>query len=243
MAQHMNNDNIGTLIGEFDLYDYGLPTTKAYLYHKITNGGNDGEKYPENRQYLKIIGFTPNGNMIQYGFIYFMLYEDDGLPISLYIGSYVDEKFRNKGLGDLLMSIYIYYSYENGYELIESSTRQRKLDVLALMHKYGFRVNKPKDYDNGEKIVIVRNNMVVDILKKNTGGLYYRFKTKQAEKIYKQRNSTVSGSYNYLPPQEKKSTPEGYKQLGWVVPGEEYGIINENKNLMEGNLRKSGFSR
>ena len=40
----------GSIIGEFDLYDYGLPTTKGYLLHQISNGGNSGTKYPENRE-------------------------------------------------------------------------------------------------------------------------------------------------------------------------------------------------
>lgn len=34
----------GKIIGEFDLYDYGLPTTKGYLFHQVSNGGNAGEE-------------------------------------------------------------------------------------------------------------------------------------------------------------------------------------------------------
>ena len=44
MAKLMNIDKRGSPIGEFDLYDYGLPTIKAYLYNEITNGGNEGGK-------------------------------------------------------------------------------------------------------------------------------------------------------------------------------------------------------
>ena len=107
MATH--TDLKGTIIGRFDLYDLGLPTNIAYLVHQVTNGGNDGGKYPKNRDYLRIIGFIDNHQIIEYGYIYFMLYKDDeGLPLSQYIGSKVYEEYRNKGLGDLLMSIYIY---------------------------------------------------------------------------------------------------------------------------------------
>ena len=244
MTTLMDINKKGEIIGAFDLYDYGLPTTKAYLYHQITEGGNDGGKYPKNREYLRILGFTADHQIIQYGYVYFMLYKDDeGLPLSKYIGSKVDEEYRNKGLGNLLMSIYLYYSYDNGFKYIESSTRQRKLDILSLMHKYGFRVKKPEDYDNGEKIVLVGNNMVVDIFKGNTGGLYYRFKTKKAENIYKQRNAKVAGSYKYLTPQEETLTPEGYSELGWVVPNEEYSRRIQDDTLMTDNLGKSGFSR
>ena len=241
----MDIDKKAIPIGEFDLYGYGLPTTKAYLYHEITKGGNEGGKYPKNREYLRIIGFTADHTTIQYGYVYFMLYVDEeGLPLSQYIGSNVDKEFRNKGIGNLLMSIYLYYSYDKGFKYIESSTRQRKLDLLSLMHKYGFRVKKPEDYDNGEKIVLVRNNMVVDIFKGNTSGLYYRFKTKKAEVIYKQRNAKISGNYTYLTPQEEILTPKGYSKLGWVVPNEEYSRpISEDNTLMNNNLGKSGFSR
>lgn len=176
----------GKIIGEFDLYEYGLPTTKGYLFHQISHGGNDRSEYPENREYLRIIGFDKNNQMIEYGYVYFMLYKTkDGIPVSKYIGSKVFENYRNKGLGDLLMSIYLFYSYDNGFTYAESTTRQRKLDILSLMNKYGFKVKEPEKYDNGERITFYKNYMVVDIYKENKGGIYYRFKTNKAEKIYK----------------------------------------------------------
>ena len=93
-------------------------------------------------------------------------------------------------MGDLLMSIYLYYSYDNGFAFVESTTRQRKFDLLSLMNKYGFRVKTPEVYD-GERITMFKNNMVVDIFKQNKGGLYYRFKTRKAEEIYKRSNAKV----------------------------------------------------
>ncbi len=237
----MSIDN-GTIIGEFDLYDYGLPTTKGYLYHQVTNGGNEGEKYPLNREYLRIIGFTNDNQIIEYGYIYFMLYmTKDGLPVSQYIGSKVFEDFRNKGLGDLLMSIYLYYSYDNGFKFVESTTRQRKLDILSLMNKYGFRVKEPEKYDDGERITLLKNNMVIDIFKQNKGGIYYKFKTNKAQEIYQKNNAKIAGGYNYLDPQI--DSLEDFKKLGWVVPNEEYKRTVEDDNIIRNNLDKSGFSK
>ncbi len=241
----MSSIDKGKIIGEFDLYDYGLPTTKGYLYHQISNGGNDGDRYPQNREYLRIFGFTKDNQIIEYGYVYFMLYTSkEGLPISEYIGSKVFEEYRNKGLGDLLMSIYLYYSYDNGFSFVESTTRQRKLDVLSLMNKYGFRVKEPQNYDDGERITLYRNNMVVDIFKQNKGGIYYRFKTNKAEEIYKRNNAKVANNYNYLQSQENNQIDiEDYKKLGWVVPNEEYERASNDNIIIEDNLNKSGFSK
>ena len=117
----------GKIIGEFDLYDYGLPTNKGYLFHQLSHGGNDGDLYPKNREYLRIIGFDKDNKIIEYGYIYFMLYTSkEGLKTSSYIGSKVIDDYRGKGLGDLLMSTYLYYSYDNGFSSVESTTRQKE---------------------------------------------------------------------------------------------------------------------
>ncbi len=234
----------GKIIGEFDLYDYGLPTTKGYLLHQVSNGGNYGDKFPENREYLRIIGITKDNQILEYGYIYFMLHTSkEGIPLSHYIGSKVLEDYRNKGLGDLLMSIYLYYSYDKGFKYVESTTRQRKLDILSLMDKYGFKVKEPERYDNGERITLLKNKMVVDIFKQNKGGIYYRFKTNKAEKKYREDNAKIADNYNYLASQETNLNPEDYKKLGWVVPSEEYKRTTNDDNLVKSNLEKSGFSK
>ena len=237
----------GNIIGEFDLYDYWLPTTKGYLFHQVTNGGNSGNKYPANKEYLRIIGLTIYNQIIEYSYVYFMLYiTKEGLSISKYIGCKVFENYRNKGLGDLLMSMYLYYSYDNGFRFIESTTRQRKLDVLSLMSKYGFRVKEPEKYNDGERITLFRNNMVVDIYKQNEGGLYYRFKTSKAEELYRKNNAKIAVNYNYLSSQthsQNSDDIQGYKKLGWIVPNEEYERIITDDSIIESNLDKSGFSK
>ena len=237
----------GKIIGEFDLYDYGLPTTNGYLFHQVSNGGNSGQNYPENREYLRIIGFDSNNQLIEYGYVYFMLYIDkDGMPVSKYIGLKVFEEYRKKGLGDLLMSAYLYYSYDRGFTFAESTTRQRKLDILSLMNKYGYRVKQSEKYDNGERITLFKNNMVVDIYKQNKGGIYYRFKTGKAENIYKRNNAKIAGGYNYLAPPKDMQDPSemnSFKKLGWVVPNEDYVMANGSDQIIEDNLKKSHFSR
>ena len=236
----------GQIIGEFDLYDYGLPTTKGYLFHQVSNGGNSGEKYPKNREYLRIIGFDKNNQMIIYGYVYFMLYvTKEGIPVSQYIGSKVIEEYRNKGLGDLLMSVYLYYSYDRGFAFVESVTRQRKLDILSLMNKYGFRVKQTEKYENGGKVTFLKNYMVVDIYKQNKGGIYYRFKTRRAENIYKRNNAKIADGYNYLDPLEEQDSDDinDFKKLGWIVPNEDYVKTENSDDIINDNLNKSSFSK
>ena len=88
-----------------------------------------------------------------------------------------------------------------------------------------------------------RNNMVVDIFKENKGGLYYRFKTRKAENIYKQRNAKVAHNYQYLSSQEEDLDTSDFRKLGWVVPSEDYEIVTRDDSLMENHLDKSGFSK
>ena len=233
----------GHIIGEFDLSDYGLPTTKAYLLHQISNGGNYGDGYPENREYLRIVGITKDNKVIEYGYVYFNLHMSlEGIPLSQYIGSKVLEDYRGKGLGDLLMSVYLYYSYDKGFTYVESNTRQRKLDILSLMNKYNFSVKNPEKYDNGERISLFRNNMVVDIMKETHGGIYYRFKTKKAEEIYRRNNAKISNNYHYMASLEEEPNPDDYKKLGWIVPNEDYERTTNDTTMVEDNLHKSGLS-
>ena len=240
----------GTIIGEFDLYDYGLRTKKAYLVHQIAYGWNKWDIYPQTREYLKIVWFTENNEKIVYGYVYFMLYTDkEGLKRSAYIGSKVDEQYRGKGLGDLLMSIYLFYSHENWFISFESITRQRKLDLLYLMNKYGFKVKQSNLYDNGNRISMYKNNMVIDILKDEQRGVCFRFKTRKAENLYRQKNGRIAWSenYRYLPPLDDELNTISYElyiNLGWVVPNEGYVIPTEPNNaLMKQNLHKSWFSK
>ena len=234
----------GNLIGEFDLYDYGLQTKKGYLFHQVTSGGNTGSAYPENREYLRIVGFANDGSIIEYGYIYFMLYtSEEGIPLSKFIGTKVWDQYKGKGLGDLLMSIYLYYSYDNGFTFVESTTRQRKLDILSLMNKYGFTVKEPEKYEDGERITLYKNNMVVDIYKQNKGRIYYKFKTSKAENIYKKNNAKVAYNYEYLNAESSSDELEDFKKLGWVVPNEDYERTNSDNTIVEDHLNKSGFSR
>ncbi len=239
--------NNGKIIGEFDLYDYNLPTIKGYLFHQISDGGNHNDKYPQNREYLRILGLTKDNELIEYGYIYFILYTDnDGLKVSSLIGLKVSEDYRGKGIGDLLMSIYLYYSYDNGYYLVDSVTKQRKLDVLSLMNKYGFKLLNPEIYEYGNRTTIYKNSMVIDIYKQRNSGLYYRFKTKKAEITYRRDNHKISDNYNYLPAQNENDIDENlYNHKGWIVPNEEYSkeYTKAEESLIQDKLDKSGFSK
>ena len=88
--------------------------------------------------------------------------------------------------------------------------------------------------------------MVVDIYKQNKGGIYYRFKTKKAEDIYRRNNAKVAVNYNYLTSLEETSDPseiDDFNKLGWVVPNEEYKRTINDDTIVESHLKKSGFSK
>jgi hypothetical protein len=60
------------------------------------------------------------------------------------------------------------------------------------MNKYGFRVKQPELYDNGNRITMYKNNMVVDIYKDEDGKTYFRFKTRKANDSYVQKNNGIA---------------------------------------------------
>lgn len=241
------------IIGDFIIDNPNVPFMNAYLLHASYVGGNENNNLPNNREYLRIVGVDGNGNLIQYGYVYFTLYTDsNGIKRSNYIGAKVEPEFRGMGFADLLMSVYLYFSYDSGYRVIDSMTKQRKLDILSLMNRYGFEVANSSMYQGGERITINKNKMVIDIMKsKKFSGVYYRFKTGKQENLYRDNNLKVADNYNYLEPLDEQDDFEfnrmRFKKVGWVVPYEDYVLDlsrrNEIENRVIGTLGKARFSR
>lgn len=241
------------VIGSFILDNMNLPYMDAYLVFSCYHGGNDGGNLPGNREYLRILGRNMDGDVVQYGYVYFTLYQDsDGLKRSCYIGAKVEDEYRGMGFADLLMSVYLYFSYDMGYRYIESITKQRKLDILSLMNRYGFMVSDSASYGGGERLTLNGNKMVVDVFKsKKFDGIYYRFKSSKQEYQYRNNNSKISDGYNYLTPFDEQDDFEfskmRFKKVGWVVPYEDYVMDLSRKDDVSrrviGSLGKSNFSR
>lgn len=245
-----NNEKI---IGDFIIDNPNVPFMNAYLLYSSYGGGNDNNILPNNREYLRIVSFDNSGKLIQYGYVYFTLYTDsDGIKRSNYIGAKVEPEFRGMGFADLLMSVYLYFSYDSGYKVIDSVTKQRKLDILSLMNRYGFEVANSSLYQGGERVVINKNKMVVDVMKsKKFSGVYYRFKTSKQENLYRNNNIKISDDYNYLDPLDEEDDFElnrmKFKKVGWVVPYEDYVLDLSRRNEVEdrviSSLGKARFSR
>ncbi len=249
----LNIKNNEKIIGDFIIDNPNIPYMNAYLLFSSYQGGNNHSNLPDNREYLRIVGTDSKGNIIQYGYIYFTLHIDkDGIKKSSYIGAKVEPEFRGMGFADLLMSVYLYFSYDSGYHIIDSVTKQRKLDILSLMNRYGFMVADQDTYQNGERITVNGNKMVIDIMKsKKFEGVYYRFKTYKQENLYRDNNIKVANNYNYLDPLDTQDDFElskmRFKKIGWVVPYEDYILDTRKKDEIEkrikNNLNKASFSR
>lgn len=241
------------IIGDFIIDNPNIPYMNAYLLFASYSGGNERGNLPNNREYLRIVGNDSSGNIIQYGYVYFTLYVDsDGVKRSSYIGCKVEPEYRGMGFADLLMSVYLYFSYDSGYRVIDSVTKQRKLDVLSLMNRYGFEVANPGIYQGGERISVNGNKMVVDIMKsKKFDGVYYRFKSCKQENLYRDNNIKIADSYNYLDPLDVQDdfefSKKRFKKVGWVVPYEDYVMDLKRSDEVEkrimSNLNRSSFSR
>lgn len=241
------------IIGDFIIENSDIRYMNAYLVFSSYSGGNSHSNLPNNREYLRIVGCDGTGNIIQYGYVYFTLYVDsDGVKRSSYIGAKVEPEFRGMGFADLLMSVYLYFSYDSGYMVIDSVTKQRKLDILSLMNRYGLEVANSDVYQGGERVTVNGNKMVVDIMKsKKFDGIYYRFKTGKQENLYRDNNVMIADGYNYLEPLDMQDdfefSKKRFKKVGWVVPYEDY-IINLNRGSeierrVISNLNKANFSR
>lgn len=176
------------------------------------------------------------------GYVYFKLHEEEiGEKWSFYIGQYVDINYRGLGLGNILMALYLYFCYENGYTSFKTCTTQRKLDILSVMNLFGFKVKNPEKYANGDSDKIIHNNkMVVDVMKKtNEHGVFFSFKTPEAEAIYRKLNEAIIGHLLILEPLPKGNIAL-FKKIGWVVPNERYFLgISELNPYPESLIKKT----
>ena len=76
--------------------------------------------------------------------------------------------------------------------------------------------------------------MVVDIYKQKKGGIYYRFKTKKAENIYK-KIMLKQLVYKYLSPLEDtqdSSEVNSFIKIGWIVHNEEYNRAKDSGDII-----------
>lgn len=78
---------------------------------------------------------------------------------SLYIASTgILPKFQGRGLGQLLKAWQVAYARMHGFSRIVTNTRKRNAAMIALNHKFGFRINRTTPryyYDPVESTVVM----------------------------------------------------------------------------------------
>lgn len=90
-------------------------------------------------------------------YIYFYL--DFEKRETRYIGTYVEDKYRNKGLASLLTALWTYISLDNSFYNCTTNKKQRKPFLLYLLKLYGFEIEDIRNYDtNLHTIYICKDN-------------------------------------------------------------------------------------
>lgn len=143
-----------------------IPFDKNFLYE-------DGYNYQGFKQRLYFQkSFLKTNGKIQYffksyimlkdapvcqGYIYFYL--DSDLKSSDFIGAYVKPEYRNSGLASLLVSHWIQFCLNNGYNFLGTNKSQRKPFLLYLLKTYGFEILDESIYNtSANKISICKSD-------------------------------------------------------------------------------------
>lgn len=106
-----------------------------------------------NRYHIKLIKFVNDLNHKQIcGYMYFTYDADE--KISEFFGVKVEKKFRNLGMADYLISLWIDVCLGNGVETLCTIDKQRKPILLYSLKKYSFEIKDPDSYCNGNGVLI-----------------------------------------------------------------------------------------
>lgn len=140
---------------------------------------------PNDRYYLKLNAIVED-EIINQGYLYFYFHPEDSS--SQFIGIAVNEDYRNCGVASILISSWIQFCLDSGYEDLMTSQKQRKPFLLYLLKKYFFVAEDVSDYELFRKLVYI-----CKMKDSNCKGLI--FANKQEETRF--RNSNVMKADNY----------------------------------------------
>ncbi len=110
-----------------------------------------------------------NHDLIDQGYLYFTINLKN--KESKYIGTYVNPKYRNLGIGSLLLATWIQLCLNNNLEYLCANRKQRKPFLLYLLKTFKFELDNPslylthsktiyicQNYFNNEKALLFKNN-------------------------------------------------------------------------------------
>ncbi len=104
------------------------------------------------RYYLKL-NTIEDDEIINQGYLYFYLHPEN--LSSQFIGIAVNEDYRNSGVASILISSWIQFCLDNGYEDLMTYKKQRKPFLLYLLKKYFFVAEDISDYELFSKLVYI----------------------------------------------------------------------------------------
>lgn len=202
----------------------GMPYDKNILY-------NDSFQYNELKQriyfqkaYMSAIkrnqyffkSFVLDGSkLICQGYIYFYL--DKESKSSDFIGVYIRPEYRNCGLASLLVSIWIQFCLNNGYNFLGTNKTQRKPFLLYLLKTYGFEIMDSTIYQTDRNVIDVCRNE-----KNNTK--YLLFKNPKQKISFMKGNRANEDNYCVI-----DSISDNIHYLDSVILSKEYFLINDCK--------------
>ena len=169
-------------------YGYQLYSTSYFsndynhnIYYKYTNDAG------QDKIYISITTLINNQEVLQ-GYIYANV--DNILNTSEFIGMKVEYKFRNQNIGSLLVSLWIDFCYNNGYDFLKTTNKQRKPFLLYLLKTYGFEVFNTRLYDTRKDVISICKKTDTEKQEK-----ILLFKDKNHEKVF--RNTNIFKTDNY----------------------------------------------
>lgn len=154
---------------------------KLFLRRSIDDGSNR-PKY-----YLNVLT-NINGKLVQQGYLYFYL--DYEKKTSDFIGIKVNEEYRNLNIGSFLIATWIDLCFNNGYNFLGTSEKQRKPFLLYMLKTYGFEILDRSLYDKRPDVITICRS--IDLLDRKK---YLLFRDPKHESNFKQTNIYSHDNY------------------------------------------------
>lgn len=132
-----------------------------------------------------------NGVMTLLGYIYF--YIDFESKKSVYIGEAVKEEYRNLNIGSFLVASWINFCFNEGYDFLETNSKQKKPFLLYLLKTYGFEILDITLYHTRPDVITICRSENLENKNK-----YLLFKDHHHELEFRKTNIFKSDNYKII---------------------------------------------
>lgn len=191
-----------------DSYQYNGLRQRIYMQKAYMSVNN------QNQYFFKSYVLDDH-ELICQGYIYFYLNKEN--KASDFIGAYIKPEYRNDGIASLLVSTWIQFCLNNGYNFLGTNKAQRKPFLLYLLKTYGFEIMDSTIYQT--------NPNVIDICKSEIDNTKYLLFKNPKQKISFLRGNIAKGdNYSVI-----DSLSNGIHYLDSVILSKTYSLINEYK--------------